>query len=85
MNAKLTLKLDKEVIDQAKKYAISNNRRLSEIIESYLKSLTSKEKTDNEEEIVISPFVKSLSSKLNIPPDLDYKAEYTKHLIEKYK
>ena len=43
MDAKLTLKLDKDVIDRAKEYASSQNRSLSRLIESYLKSLINKE------------------------------------------
>ena len=41
MEAKLTLKLDKMVIDSAKKYAKKNNRSLSRIVESYFSALVS--------------------------------------------
>jgi len=33
----------------------------------------------------ISPFVKSMSTGVNIPADLDYKTEYVNRLNEKYK
>ena len=85
MDTKLTLKLDKFVIEQAKKYASSHKRSLSRIIESYLRSLTSRDKDDNESDIEISPFVKSMSTGVNIPADLDYKSEFFNHLIEKHK
>lgn len=85
MNTKLTLKLDNKVIEKAKKYAVSQQMSLSKIIESYLKSLVISEGSENKEEIQISPFVKSISSGINIPADLDYKSEYTKHLFEKHK
>jgi len=39
MSTKLTLSVDKKVIDKAKEYARSNGRSLSNIIEEYLKSL----------------------------------------------
>jgi len=39
MDTKLTLKLDKVVIERAKEYATSHNRSLSRIIEFYLQSL----------------------------------------------
>jgi hypothetical protein len=84
MDTELTLKLDKEVIESAKKYAETQKRSLSEIIESYLQSLVNQESKD-EDEITISPFVKSMSSGVHIPADLDYKAEYSKHLSDKYK
>ena len=82
MNTKLTLKLDQSVIEQAKEYAVSHKRSLSKIIETYLKSLVSKDEIN---ELRISPFVKSMSTGVNIPADLDYKTEYTNRLNEKYK
>ena len=85
MDKKLTLKLDKFVIEQAKEYASSHKMSLSRIIESYLRSLINRDKDDNESDIEISPFVKSMSTGVNIPPDLDYKSEFLDHLIEKHK
>ena len=83
MNTKLTLKLDKNVIEKAKIYAAEQERSLSKIIESYLQVITSNEKS---EEIEITPFVKSISvGNGEIPADLDYKKEYYEHLLEKYK
>jgi len=38
-----------------------------------------------ENEIVISPFVKSMSSETSIPTDMDYKTLYSDYLTEKYK
>ncbi|MBW8333889.1 MAG: hypothetical protein K0M40_17840 [Prolixibacteraceae bacterium] len=84
MDTKLTLKLDKDVIEKAKEYASSQKKSLSEIIEIFLKSLVSQENENNEDEIQISPFVKSMSSGVNIPADLNYKKEYTNHIILKY-
>lgn len=40
MNTKLTLNLDKKVIEEAKNYARSNRVSLSKLIENYLDSLT---------------------------------------------
>jgi hypothetical protein len=85
MDTKLTLKLDKFVIDKAKDYAISHKRSLSRIIESYLRSLISKEDPKDNDDIQISPFVKSMSTGVNIPSDIDYKKEYFEHLTEKHK
>ena len=42
MEAKLTLKLDKNVIDSAKKYAKEHNRSISRMVEHYFSSLLSK-------------------------------------------
>jgi hypothetical protein len=85
MDTKLTLKLDKLVIDKAKDYALSQKRSLSRIIESYLQSLVNRNESNDWEEIKISPFVKSLSTGVNVPLDIDYKKEYSAHLAEKHK
>jgi hypothetical protein len=83
MDAKITLKFDKKVVDNAKIYAKSQNRSLSRIIESYLQSLTNA--NNNFEEIQVSDFVKSMSSKNGVSSELDYKKEYSNHILEKYK
>ena len=85
MDTKLTLKLDKFVIEQAKEYASSHKRSLSRIIEAYLKSLVTQNKKNTEDDFEISPFVKSMSTGVKIPADLDYKSEYLTHMTEKYK
>jgi hypothetical protein len=85
MDTKLTLKLDKFVIDRAKEYATSHKRSLSRIIESYLQSLTIQNDSKNKKDIEISPFIKSMSSGVHISSDLDYKKEYSNYLTEKYK
>ncbi len=85
MDTKLTLKLDKYVIDKAKKYASSQKRSLSRLVESYLKTLVDADNQQLEDDIKISPFVKSMQTGVNIPADLDYKKIYGDHLIEKYK
>ena len=85
MDTKLTLKLDKFVIEQAKEYASAHKRSLSRIIESYLKSLINRDKNEDESDIEISPFVKSIHSGIEIPADLDYKSEMLKHLEDKHK
>jgi hypothetical protein len=85
MDTKLTLKLDKFVIDKAKDYAASKKRSLSRIIEAYLRSLINQEEPESKDEIQISAFVKSLSTGVQIPSDLDYKKDYYKHLTDKHK
>lgn len=82
MDTKLTLKLNKKIIEKAKRYAADKKMSLSRIIEFYLQSLTTEGKDDYFE---ISPFVKSISTGKSIPADLDYKKEYFENLKEKYK
>lgn len=81
MDAKLTLKLNQEIIEKAKNYASERKVSLSRVIENYLNSLTSHKNDDLE----VSPFVKSLSTKIDIPADYDYKKEYSNDLNEKHK
>lgn len=81
MDTKLTLKLEKVVIEEAKKYAASKNYSLSRLVESYLKSLISESKS---KDFKISPFVKSLSAGQSLPVDIDYKKEYREHLANKH-
>ena len=79
MNTKLTLNLNKGVIEQAKSYAKENSVSLSKLIESYLDSLT----TRSEKKSKISPLVKSLTGV--IPSgNYDDKKDYKDYLSEKY-
>jgi len=73
MDTKLTLKLDKFVIDKAKEYAASHKRSLSRMIEAYLRTLIEKEKTPVDDDIEISSFVKSMRTGVKLPADFDYK------------
>ena len=82
MDTKLTLKLDQEIIEKAKHYASEKKISLSRIVENYLNSLPS-DKENND--IQISPFVKSLSSGIEIPADYDYKKDRADYLEQKYK
>jgi hypothetical protein len=79
MNTKLTLNLNKGVIEQAKSYAKENSVSLSKLIESYLDSLT----TRSEKKSKISPLVKSLTG---VIPSSDYddKEDYKDYLSGKY-
>ena len=81
MNTKLTLTIEHTIIERAKKYASNKGRSLSDIIENYLKAITSE---DNEEKIELTPIVKSLKGAFKAPQDFDYKKELTKSLTEKH-
>lgn len=85
MDAKLTLKLNKSVIEKAKRYALSHQKSLSRMIEAYLKSLVEKDKEDSEGAIEISPFVKSMQTGVKLPADFDCKKAYEEYLTDKYK
>jgi hypothetical protein len=81
MDTKLTLKLDKEIINQAKRYAESRKISLSKLIEIYLQLLT-KESSEKDN---ISPLVESLSGVIELPKNYDDKYDYSEYLTQKYK
>ena len=80
MNTKLTLTIEQTVIEKAKFYAKEKGRSLSDIIENYLKAITSEQKIEEE----LSPFIKSLQGSFKAPKSYDYKEELSKGLSDKY-
>ena len=64
MNSKLTLNLNKNIIENAKDYAKDNRTSLSKLIENYLNSLTTK----NNKEFKVSHLVESLTGIIPNPP-----------------
>jgi hypothetical protein len=81
MNTKLTLTIEKSVIEKAKKYASEKGRSLSDIIENYLKVIT---KEEEKKDIKLTPLVKSLKGSFKAPKNFDYKSELSKNLAKKY-
>jgi hypothetical protein len=80
MNTKLTLTIEQSIIEKAKVYAKGKGRSLSDIIENYLKAITTEHKPAND----ISPLTKSLRGSFKAPESYDYKEELSKGLSEKY-
>jgi hypothetical protein len=80
MNTKLTLTIEKSIIEKAKSYAKDKGRSLSDIIENYLKAIT----TDKQNIEDISPMVESLRGSFKAPESFDYKKELSKELSKKY-
>jgi hypothetical protein len=82
MDVKLTLSMNKKTIEQAKKYARKKNVSLSKLVENYLVSITSADKSAEAE---ISPLIKSLSGVLAPGKKADPKSQYIDYLSQKYK
>jgi hypothetical protein len=61
METKLTLKLDKTVIETAKQYAEKNNRSLSKLVENFFRNLTSPDVSRKRH----SPLVESLTGMIS--------------------
>jgi len=79
METKLTLKLNKDIIDHAKTYAKEHNISLSKLIENYLQTVTLK----RSRKIEISPLVESLTGVIDLSGK-DYQKDYTEFLSKKY-
>lgn len=82
MNTKLTLTIEREIIEKAKNYAKGKNRSLSDLIENYLKILT-KEKAEIKTQ-KLGPISGSLKGAFKMPENLDYKKEIRNRLEQKY-
>lgn len=81
MTTKLTLTIEEKVISSAKKYARKEGKSLSNLVENYLKSISSGE-TDLQS---LSPTVTKLMGVIKLPQDFDYKNELGESLSKKYK
>lgn len=82
MYTKLTLSLDKEIIEAAKKYAKENKVSISKLVENHLKSLALPSSSQENE---ITPIVKELSGIISPDALSNIKNHYADYLIEKYK
>lgn len=81
MNTKLTLTIEKSIIEKAKKHASAKGRSLSDLIENYLKVIT---KEDQIKDFELTPVVKSLKGSFKAPKNFDYKKELSKSLAKKH-
>jgi hypothetical protein len=82
METKLTLSMEKKIIEEAKKYARKRNTSLSGLIKNYLLNLTQAENKKIEK---ISPLVKDLSGIISEETTKDFNQQYADHLKKKYK
>ncbi|GHT48618.1 hypothetical protein FACS189474_2760 [Bacteroidia bacterium] len=69
MDTKLTLTMEHSVIAKAKIYAKNREHSLSDLIENYLKSITSDVSPN---EVELTPIVKSLKGAVKAPENFDY-------------
>lgn len=82
MNTKLTLTIEKEVIEIAKKYAKEKGQSLSEMVENYFKFVTvDRIKIKGNQ---LSPKVRKLRGILKTDENFDYKQILTEELSKKY-
>ena len=82
MDTKLTLTIEKDIVDKAKIYAKTKGRSLSDLIENYLKLTVSS--NDKNENLELTPVVKSMMGAFKVPKDFDEKKALVEGLNKKY-
>lgn len=80
MTTKLTLTVEKAVIEKAKSYAKRTGRSLSELVEKYLDSITDEEKNDKH----ISPKLKKIVGAVKLPKNFDEEKELRSYFEKKH-
>ena len=80
MKVKLTLNIDKEVIEKTKRFLKDRNQSISEVVEGYLRSLI----LDEKKQPRISKRLRSLRGCIKLPPGKDYKEILIEELSKKY-
>ncbi len=82
-SAKLTLSLDKEIIERAKGYARKRGKSVSKIVQDYLASISQTDATNRKTKL--GPITHELHGVLKgkIPPD--YKLDIADYIEKKYK
>lgn len=81
MNAKLTLSLDRDIIEQAKEFAKSHHQSLSKLIEGYLRQVAHPDDVSKR----VTPLVAKLSGVIDARKLGDHKSEYADYLADKYR
>jgi len=82
MNTKLTLTIEKEVIEIAKEYAQEKGQSLSELVENYFKLITATKREIKPSNL--SPRVHRLRGIIKTDEKIDYKKVLTEELSKKY-
>ena len=83
---KLTLNIEPSLIEKIKEVAKKRNTSISKMAESFFKKEVESESEPfrMKDESEISDWVKGMVAACEPVPDFDHKAEYHKHLEEKY-
>jgi len=79
MTAKLTLTIEKSVIERAKYFAKNTGRSLSELIENYLEIITQVSDEGN-----LSPRLRKINGAVKIPENFDEKKELSEYFEKKH-
>jgi len=78
--SKLTLSIDPAVISRAKRYAKRHGTSVSQMVETYLVSVSAPQEPSE-----LPPILRSLRGILKHADSKDYRKDYRKYLSEKYR
>ena len=79
MTTKLTLTIEKSVIEKAKYFAKNTGRSLSELIENYLETIT-----QVSDEGSLSPKLRKITGVISLPENFDEKKELSEYFEKKH-
>ena len=79
MTTKLTLTVEKSIVERAKSYAKNTGRSLSELIENYLETITQ----ENGEE-KLSPKLNKIVGAVKLPKNFDQEKELRAYFVSKH-
>lgn len=82
MNAKLTLTIEESLVKKAKRYAQAKKRSLSDLVENYFRILA--EEGAGDEDIELTPAVRSLMGSFKAPEDFDYKKVLQEEIVKRH-
>lgn len=80
MTTKLTLSVEKEVIEKAKIYAKQTGRSLSELVETYLENIIEEQQLPGKR----STALRNLVGSVHLPKQFDESREKESYLKKKY-
>lgn len=79
-SVKLTLSVDRHLIDKAKRYARRHDRSLSDLVSSYLRQITSDQQGADE----VDPLVREVADEIPVDQIVDLDDARYQHLKDKY-
>ena len=79
-SVKLTLSVDRHLIDKAKRYARRHDRSLSDLVSSYLRQITADEQDVDD----VDPLVRDVADEIPIDQVVDLDDARYQHLKDKY-
>jgi len=75
LKTKLTVRVEKDLLEKVKRYAMTNNTTLTDLIDSFLRHIPDQMPIED------APIVRRISGTMSMSTSLD---DYKKHLEEKY-